>query len=488
MRQYDLSVWVMPVTAKKPNSLQIEEFIVERIQNRTVQPHEGIPSHRTLARLNKVNRNTALRAYTKLIATGWLTHNKGSKACVADPLPGDSRKSRPSSMPEMLPLAPGSNGHNDEHAEKDSGRGFISVGLPFIDKVYWPQRIVSKYVREFSRSNTGLATPQKQHSIHSQSIQAAILQQLNLRSFNIRIDHLLVIRGRSECMRAIFKALCASSDTVINTSPSDPLINSVLQECGINMIAINAVQNDFISQLEEIIIRKRIMAVYIRPNCSYPECRNLDEASCSRLVELAKKHQFYLIEEDDDHEFWWGKYPFMPLAHYAHGGFVIHCAALSRVSPYMQNLRTIVAPAQLIEILKSIPNAHYGYRDFSEEKAISRFLVNSELLWFSRQAKAAKQKDLKNLHELLQLQLGEYISYDLPESGTALWIRFPAKTDLVTLIELLKSDGQVIRSVISRVKPEQTIYHMRLDFGRFDLRDCKKVAIKLRSILKKRIR
>jgi DNA-binding transcriptional MocR family regulator len=91
-------------------------------------------------------------------------------------------------------------------------------------------------------------------------------------------------------------------------------------------------------------------------------------------------------------------------------------------------------------------------------------------------------------HELLQLQLGEYISYDLPESGTALWIRFPAKTDLVTLIELLKSDGQVIRSVISRVKSEQPIYHMRLDFGRFDLRDCKKVAIKLRSILKKRIR
>ncbi|RQO77725.1 hypothetical protein DBR40_07045 [Pedobacter sp. KBW01] len=488
MRQHDLSVWAMPFTGKKPNSLQIEEFIIERIQARAVQPCEGIPSHRTLARLNKVNRNTALRAYTKLIATGWLTHSKGSNACVADPLPSDSKKSRPPAMPEMLPLVPVPNRFYQRHPEINNRQGFISLGLPFIDKVYWPEKIVSKYIREFSRNSTDASSLPKHNDNDAKPLQAAILQQLNLRSFNIRTEHLMVIRGRSESMRAVFKALCAPSDTVINTSPSDFLINAVLQECGLKIAWLNAVEHDFIAQLEETVAKKRITAIYLRPNCSYPECRSLDEASCFRLVELAKKYQFYIIEEDDDHEFWWGRFPFRPLVQYGHGGFVVHIAALSRVSPYMQNLRTVVAPAQLIRTLKAIPNTCYGFRDFSEEKAIARLLVNSELLWFSRQAKAAKQKDLKNLNELLQLQLGEYLSYDLPESGTALWIRFPAKLDLVSIIELLKNDGHLIRSEIHKGKPEQSIHYMRLDFGRFDLRDCRQVAIKLRSILKKRIR
>lgn len=486
MRQYDLSLWIVPITGKKPNSLQIEEFIIDSIKNLVVQSHESIPSHRTLARLNKVNRNTALRAYTKLIATGWLTHSRGGKAFVADPLPNDTYKIKRLSMPELLP----DNivfDHRGLDSKTERRPGFISVGQPLIDKVYQPTKILAKYVREGSRSNlvvrSGVAP-----ETNRQSLGSAILQHLNLRKFNIRIDHLMVIRDRAECLRCLFKAICSTKDVMVNTAPSDMLIDVVMQECGAKMISLDLAAADFLLQLEALMEKISIRAIYMRPNCSYPECKSLDEASCLKLIELAKKYHCYIIEEDDDHEFWWGQFPFKPLAQYDHGGFVIHCAALSRVTPYMQNLRMVVAPVQLIDALKNIPNSSYGYRDYAQERAITRLLLNSELLSFSRQARLAKQRDLKNLHHILQLQLGEYVCYDPPQCGTGLWICFPTKVNLVTFFEILKNEGYNFRYSQNRKESVQTIRHIRLDFGKFNEHECKKVAIRLRSLLKKWIR
>jgi GntR family transcriptional regulator/MocR family aminotransferase len=484
MRQYDLSLWVIPFTGKKHNSSVIAEFIIDRIQNRVVLPYESIPSHRTLASLNKVNRNTALRAYTKLIGAGWLIHRRGGKACVADSLPGDRYRKKPLLMPEILPGSFPMSEERDMDPKTEKHQSFISIGIPLIDMAYSPVKLLAKYMREGITDNSGKIRLQKTIIENRQTLQDAILYHLNLRKFNIRTDHLLVIRGRNECLRCIFKALSIGKDTIINTAPSDMAINLAIKDCGIPMTGLNAAASDFLLQLEELAQKIKVRAVYIRSNCSFPECRGLDEATCFKLVALAKKHHFYIIEEDDDHEFWWGKSPFKPLAHYDHGGFVIYCAALSRVNPYMQHLRTVVAPAQLVKRLKIMPDSIYGYRDFSEEKAIIRLLFNHELVSFSRRARLAKLKDLKNVQDILQLQLGEYISYDLPECGTGLWISFPTKVNLVTVFEILKNDGYQMR-ISNNIKTDKMVNHMRLDFGRFNERECRQAAIRLRSLLKK---
>jgi GntR family transcriptional regulator/MocR family aminotransferase len=487
MRQCDLSLWIIPFTGKKPNSLQIEEFIIDSIKNLVVQSHESIPSHRTMARLNKVNRNTALRAYTKLIATGWLIHSRGGKAFVADPLPNDDRKIKPLSMPELLPVTIALSDRREMNSRTEKGIGFISVGVPLLDKIYQPTKMIAKYVREGFQGGSTTIGPGTVMETSRQPLRNAILQHLNLRRFNIRIEHLMVIRDRGECLRCLFKAISPATDIIVNTAPSDMLINAVIQECGTKMISLDLTASDFLLQLEELMDKIKVRVIYIRPSCSYPECKSLDEASCLKLIALAKKYYCYIIEEDDDHEFWWGQFPFKPLAHYDHGGFVIHCAALSRITPYMQNLRTVVAPAQLIDVLKNIPNSGFGYKDYSQERAITQLLLNSELLSFSRQARLAKQKDLRNLHHILQLQLGEYIRFNTPECGTGLWICFPTKVNLAAFFEILKNEGHLIWYSLNRKKPVQMISHMRLDFSRFNEHECRQVAIRLRSLLKKRV-
>lgn len=241
---------------------------------------------------------------------------------------------------------------------------------------------------------------------------------------------------------------------------------------------------DFLMKIEQLLEKTNIGIMYIRPKASYPTCKSLDEATCLKLIELAKKYQFYIVEEDDDHEFWWGKHPSKPLVCYDHDGFVIHCSSLSRTSPYMQHLRTVIAPGQLIGTLNTLPDLRYGYQDYIEEKNINQLLNDNGLISVSRQARLSKQKDFKKLHQILQLQLGAYITYEMPENGTAIWISFPKHLDLKRIFEQLKDEGFRLKSIINQKRQNATIQNMRLDISNFDEEECRRTAIRLRSLIK----
>lgn len=485
MRQHDLSLWIIPFTGKKHSSSQIEEFIIDRIKSRSVQPSEDIPSHRILARLNKVNRNTALRAYTKLISTGWLTHNRGSKSLVADPPPSDNSARKLFSMPETIPFNLALNSQRQQYFQPAMELNFVSLGVPIIDKAYCPIKLLAKYARKYSQAKFPSNPQQRSTPEGRLTLQNAILAHLNIRGFNISTNHLMVVRGRSEYLRSLFKVLSSGNEIIVNTAPSDILIGLILKECGLRMIALELAGGDFLLRLEQLIQNSNIKALYLRSHCSFPHCKSLDDATCVKLISLAKKYNFYILEEDDDHEFWWGKQPLKPLAQYDHAGYVIYCAALSRLSPYMQNLRTVVAPAQMISTMKFIPDSALGYIDPTEEWAITQLLLNSELLSFSRQVRLSKQKDLKKLHEILQHQIGEFISYELPQSGTGLWICFPKKINLKDALDIVKSDGINVRYHPEMQQLAPIVHHIYLDFSKFEETECSRAAMKLRTLMQK---
>lgn len=476
MHEHDFSLWILPPTGKKHSSIQIEDFMVKVIKSRAVLPGEIVPSHRVLARLNNVNRNTTLRAFTKLIATGWLSHSHGSKAVVADPLPNDTKKTSLPIMPDLLPKPLLPNHTEAIGMQKMSPLDFIRIGSSTIQ--HRPD-----YLRRalFASSRRNL---EEQENYSSTILTANILSHLKLRNFSIQPEHLLVIRGRSDCLKSIFKILYAEKNVILNTAPCDKVVSSIIQQFSQHSIAMDMGTPDFLIKMEQLLEKTKIGIVYLRPRACYPTCRSLDEATCQRLIELAKKYQFYIIEEDDDHEFWWGKSPSIPLVFQDHGGFVIHCAALSRSSPYMQHLRTVIAQEQLISSLKVLPDSKHGYQDYMEERSISQLLRDNGLISVSRQARLSKQKDLKKLYQILQLQLGPYIEYDRPDHGTALWINFPKTIDLKRSFELLKIEGFQLKLSTNLRKQNATIHTLHLDITNFDETECRRISIKLRSLLK----
>jgi GntR family transcriptional regulator / MocR family aminotransferase len=473
MRQHDLSLWTIPIAGKKPTSLQIEEFMIEVISSRAVQPGERIPSHRTLAVLNKVNRNTTLRAYTKLISTGWLVHSKGSKATVAQQLPNENRLVI--NIPELLPIPVLSQKSISPRPTKTGKFGFLTVGISSLRPPY--QIGKAAYAKRAYTAN---------RPMERLTLSEAVKRHLQLRNFRLESRHLHIMRGRRECLISLFSLLANTGDLVISGAPLDLLVSDCIQRCGAEMMCIDMESTAFLDKLEDILEKKVIKLLYLRPNCSYPRGRSLDEATCGKLVHLAKKFSFYIIEEEDDHEFWWGKQPFRPLAQLDHDGFVVYCAALSRISPYLQHLRTVVAPAQLISLLKLQSENTFAFQDWNDEKAALSLLCTDELVIYSRKARLEKLKHLKSLIGILQLQLGGHISFERPESGTCVWVEFKVSINLPQLLQSLKLQDPRLNfeqhgSEIVNQNPG-----LRVEFGHFDEKFCKQTAARLRNLLKKK--
>ncbi|RYG54915.1 MAG: hypothetical protein EOO01_00015 [Chitinophagaceae bacterium] len=471
MRQHDLSLWTIPSSGKKPTSLQIEEFMITVIKSRAVKPRECIPSHRTLAKINNVNRNTSLRAYTKLIAAGWLAHNHGGRATVADPLPAQAGAITKKAIPDKMPIPIVDSCTNNESRSME----FVEIGLSLLETLA---------PRKQRMKNDGLNNEKpKLLNSRPKPLKEYVFSQLLTRGFRIQMQNTCLIRGRAESLSGIFKALSAEGCTFINTAPADNSVTNLLDQCRISTLPLEINPENFLRQLQAILQKTAIRAIYIRPCSSYPTCQELDEASAIRLIELAKEYGFYIIEEDDDHELWWGRSPVKPLSQYDHNGHVIYCAALSRTSPYMQHLKTVIAPAQFISKLEEMAEIHAGFRDPEVEKSIIEMITVNNLIAVSRSVRLLKQKHLQILDEILRLQLGKYITYELPQSGTALWISFAKNIDLVPIIETMKTEGFPLRSSHYRNKLTNAISHMRLDFSRFSESQCRKAAIRLRALL-----
>jgi len=464
-------LWTVPTKGKKATSVQIEQHMVGIIKSGAVRPREPIPSHRTIAVFNKVNRNTALKAYTKLIATGWLTHSRGGKAVVSDPLPNRPIDMEASEMPNSLPIPLGTlrpAAYKQNMADLFAEIGTFVIDLPDI-------------FRRIPRPKPDRAGHQPQPK--RLTLEQAVHEHMPVRGHQVLQANLAVVRGRSECLRCILGTICGEGSLVVNTAPADRMVCVILEQCGLGTLDLEMSTDGFLEQLEQLLAKNPISAVYIRPRGSYPYCQNLDGASSAKLVDLAKRYKFYIIEEDDEHEFWWGRAPLRPMVQLRHDGHVIYCAALSRATPYMQHLRTVIAPTQLIGLLKSRPETLHGYRDPAQEKKIIQLLGTNELATISRKLRLAKLRDMAVLKDILHLQLGTYISYEMPESGTAIWIHFQKKIDLASILHTIHAEGHHLRYTIGHKKAATRIQQLRLDFSSFDRKEAKKIAARLRDLI-----
>lgn len=487
MNTIDLAKWVIKDLRRNSFSFQIEEYIIEQIKVHALQPGEVLPSIRELARVNGINKNTVHLAYNKLISRGWLTYTHGSRTKVAFNYSYFDLESKPhdENIPDYL--------QPDIETIKKRWpapiQNFIAVGPPTIEESWTMENLISKSTKRIRETRQGISPAQKINDEKSFQLEESIVEHLNLtRGFHTQLNNVHIVKGRSESIKDIFHLLFTSEDIVINTSPGDLLINWVLREGSIQVIKVDIDSPNFIKTIRSLASKQKIKAVYVRPNCSYPKGKVLSQESSLDLIELAKRFHFLIIEEDDDHEFWYEKQPFKPLINYPNNGHVIYTGVLSRLSSYMQTLRTIVAPNQIIKLLKELPLSIYESRDNSEELAIAHLIHNGDLALYARKARKQKQLDLKNMHKIFQTHIKDYVNYDPPITGLSIWLEFTDKINLCKILNRLTKAGVQVPYYPEKQRHLPKIYNMRLDFSCYRESECTHAAIMIQKIYHRLIR
>lgn len=481
MNKIDLTKWVIKGLRKKSYSYQIEEYIIDQIKNYALQPGEVLPSVRELAKVNGLDKNTVHIAYYKLISKGWLTYSHGRRTKVSFNFPSFKLKhtQQEVDIPEYL--------KPDVKRIKDfwpaSIQNFIAIGPQKINESWSAETLISKYAKKYREQRMVPPKIENKGEERSSILTKSVVEHLNLtRGFQTQSNNVPIVRGRSESIKNIFHLLFTTGDIVINTSPADFLINWILKEGSVQMIKIDIDGVNFLKNLKNTVSNKQVKAVYIRPGATYPKGRSLDQETSLALIELAQQYHFLIIEEDDDHEFWHGDKPFLPLITYPSNGHVIYTGALSRLSPYLQTLRTIVAPTQIIELLVKLPLSIYEIRDTSEELAIAHVLSTGELATYVRRARKQKHVDLVKIDNIFKTFLKDYIQYDLPTTGLSIWLEFTEKVNLSKMLNLLSKAGFPVPYFpeIQRLLPK--VYNMRFDFSCFQEIDFRDAVLMIQKI------
>lgn len=479
MKKINLLTWKIHDPLGSHPGHQILEFVMQKIQSNEVASGERLPSQLTFSKLNHINSNTVQRAYGNLCASGWLITVPGSGTFVKRNSAQSEGVFTSTGFVNELPIAIKVGSKATLHSLIIPTQNFTSVGLSTVNPFNYPERTMFKYRRMHRKGYKNISQIDLITDTYGIAYKEAVRTYYNdCRDFRLNKGCLDIVLGRKEGLTRVLHTILNPRDGVVNTVPQDLVLNEVLHGVQAKSFSLSTLDADFIEKLEDLLKISNIKLLCLRPQCGYPECNVLDADKCAAVLELAKKYKFYILEEDDYHEFWYRQKPFKPLACYDHQGYVIYIGALSQLSVYMRNTRVIGATKSFIELMKSVRQKPCEFHDVLEENAIIE-MINSGDLWREVfEIRKIKEKDRDNLHWVLRNYLEDFMEIQAPDSGLAFWIRFPDFSSLNESLSFLEKQAINVPYDPGMPFHDLATSNMYLSFGTYNKEEAE-VAAKL---------
>jgi GntR family transcriptional regulator / MocR family aminotransferase len=429
--------WEFPVSIDPqmtvPIFVQIARAIADDIRRGRLRPGDVMPGTRTLAGTLGVHRNTVIAAYAELIAEGWITTENGRGTFVSKTLP-DPRPRRFAAATDV--------GAGDGSAAFELGeRVVIERCLGGAPTTYnlagWPDlrlvptkvlaRAWRRSVERQSRQALAYGPPEGHPRLR-----AALAGMLSAtRGLAIDESRLLITRGTQGALAVIALGLLRPGDVVAVENPGYRRARHVFSLRGARLVPIPVDAHGLsIDQLAAVIESQPIRAVLVTPHHQFPTTVTLSAARRVRLLELARRHRFAVIEDDYDHEFHYDGRPILPLASADTGGTVIYVGSLSKTLAPGLRLGYIAASRDVIGLLAEYRTLLDTQGDQVLEGAVAEMLEDGEVQRHVRRMQRIYRVRRDALAGLLSRELRRALTVTLPVGGTAFWIRVAPDVDI----------------------------------------------------------
>lgn len=448
-----------------PLFARIAKAIVDDVRRGRLRPGDPLPGTRSLADSLGVHRNTVLNAFTTLVSEGWLETESARATRVAKTLPDQGprtakRISTNAPVRKQLPLeTPYELGAPLPVRERAIAKGSIALfgGMP--DLSLFPVesfvRAYRKALRKTGRTLLDYGDPQG-----TLALREAIATMLSsVRAVAANPEEVLITRGSIHALYLLSRSLFdpARGDVVVTEAWGYPPAWETFRQAGATVVALKVdaegLAVDELSVLcdEHASGRRegRVRAVYVTPHHQYPTTVTLSASRRVKLLSLAKKHGFCVIEDDYDHEFHYEGRPVLPLASADPDGHVAYIGTLSKL--LAPGLRTgfVVGPRQLIENLSARRLYVDRQGDHGVESAIAELLEDGEVRRHARKAKNAYHERRDVFVQSLREQLGDRVQFDVPRGGMAVWARLPGLKGADALIDAAFTQGLTLQRTSS---------------------------------------
>ncbi|HET7599429.1 MAG TPA: PLP-dependent aminotransferase family protein, partial [Gemmatimonadales bacterium] len=236
------------------------------------------------------------------------------------------------------------------------------------------------------------------------------------------IETLIVTRGSQMGLSLAAEALVRPGDRVAVEELGYGAAWDAFRRAGAELVAVPVDGAGLsVEALERALEAGPLRAVYLTPHHHYPTTAVLAAGRRLRLLELARRHRFAIVEDDYDHEFHYEGPPVLPLASADRSGSVIYVGTFSKVLTPGLRLGFVHASPPVIRALVSLRLVLDRQGDHASEIATAALIESGELQRAVRRARRVYRARRDALVHALRSELGEVLRFRPPAGGSSLW-------------------------------------------------------------------
>ncbi len=408
---------------------QIATQIVGLIQSGKLLPGTILPSTRILASELDLHRKTVMAAYNKLVADEWVESLPRKGYIVSDLLPIIKPKSYSANRSPIYNVEPNfayralENFNNPSFLLK---RNDVIVDDGFPDTSLLP---VEPILREFRKSFDFPVLNRINYLWEPQGLadfRTVLCDFLNrTRGLDIKAENLLTTRGAQMAIYIAAAMIIKPGDKVIVSEPGYFFANKVFESLGANLLYVPVDEFGMSTdRVAELIESNNVKLVYVIPHHHHPTTVTMSVSRRNHLLQIIRKYQLVVIEDDYDYDFQYQYEPYLPLATENHNGNIIYIGSISKVFGMPFRLGYLIAGEKFVAEATKWKTIVDLKGDVFMEQVTAGLIVNGELSRTIQKANKIYKKRYHYLEGLLETELENYIQFFRPNGGMALWLKF----------------------------------------------------------------
>jgi GntR family transcriptional regulator/MocR family aminotransferase len=414
---------------------QITGFFRAAIVSGRIPRGRRVPSSRQLAQEHGISRTTAIEAYERLVAEGYLVSRPGAGVFIADVLPEDVQHT-------ALGTSAGNKSAPAEERQiaNQDGRNYqlpLAPDMPAIDKFPWAAwaRLMNQICRERPLNAIGYGDPQGELALRE-----AVVEYLAVaRGIVCRPRQVLVMSGTEQMLAFAARQVATAGSAVCIEDPGYAFLHHTMAGLGRRPLAIplDAEGIDLASFSDVPDVR----LVIVSPSHEYPLSITMSLARREALLGWAHERGAWILENEIDGDYRYTSRPLTPLYALAHGQRVIYCGSLSKPLAPGLRINYMVVPEELIGSLAIGPTL----APMLTQLVLARFSTSGQMAAHMRKMRLLYAKRRTRVLDALRVEAAGLLDVDnLPEGGLRIVAALPMDVpDTVVAERCLKAGLKV---------------------------------------------
>jgi GntR family transcriptional regulator / MocR family aminotransferase len=443
-------------SADAPTYRQMLDLMQQAILTGQLAPGTKLPSSRMLALDLGIARNTVLHVYDQLTAEGYVTSTTGSGTYVADTAPRDTPKRHSETDATRSPGPVSQRGARliSQAGVSPKQWGAFMPGVP--DVAEFPARTWSRLqARLWKRANPELLTYSSGGGYRP--LRRALSDYLRVaRSVKCTPDQIIITTGIHQSIDLAVRLLADAGDRAWVEEPCYWGVRSVLQSSGLSLVPVPVDAEGLNPSARDMAEPPRIALV--TPSHQYPLGMVMSLARRRALLEFARQHGVWIIEDDYDSEFRYGSRPLSSLQGLDDASPVIYVGSLGKMLYPGLRMGYMVVPDNLVDTFRTGLAELYREGQLMQQAVLTEFILDGHLTSHVRRMRGLYGERRELLINAIRAHFGEALAVRGDEAGLHFVLELPGQVDDRAVTAQALDAGVVTRPLVN--------YYMNADAAR----------------------